>query len=269
MTYPQTGIDLGVRSMNREIFPSIMPNSTPPIRPCAQPENLRRADKLPGDTAIDTALVRRCTAGDESAFTEIVNRYRGKIFGLTLNLLHNAADAEEITQDTFIRAYRGLDRFRGDSSLSTWLYRIALNLARNRYWYFFRRRRQHWVSLDRPLTENSPATFADVVAATDHDPAQETVTSEFTTLVAACMERLDRRHREVLVMRNVLDLSYDEIARALNINVGTVKSRIARAREYLRSLLAESCPDLTPALSLTDFFLTARAVYGQPAISYA
>jgi RNA polymerase sigma-70 factor (ECF subfamily) len=252
-----------------EKFLSIMPTSTPPIRPCSQPENPRRADKLPGDTAIDAALVRRCTAGDESAFTEIVNRYRAKIFGLTLNLLHNAADAEEITQDTFIRAYRGLDRFRGDSSLSTWLYRIALNLARNRYWYFFRRRRQHWVSLDRPLTEDSQATFAEVVAATDHDPAQETVTREFTTLVAACMERLDRRHREILVMRNVLDLSYDEIARALNINVGTVKSRIARAREYLRSLLAELCPDLTPALSLTDFFLTARAVYGQPAISYA
>ena len=255
--------------MNHEAFPAVMPSSSPPIRPHSQTEINRPADKLPGDAAVDAALVSRCTAGDESAFTEIVHRYRGKIFGLTLNLLHNAADAEEITQDTFIRAYRGIARFRGDSSLSTWLYRIALNLARNRYWYFFRRRRQLWVSLDRPLTEDSPATFADLVAAPDHDPAQETVTTEFTALVAACMERLDRRHREILVMRNVLDLSYDEIARALNINVGTVKSRIARAREYLRSLLAELCPELTPSLSLTDFFLTARAVYGQPAISYA
>jgi RNA polymerase sigma-70 factor (ECF subfamily) len=214
-------------------------------------------------------LVRRFAAGDESAFTEIVNRYRGKIYGLTLNLLHNPADAEEITQDAFIRAYRGLSRFRGESSLSTWLHRIALNLARNRYWYFFRRRRQHWVSLDRPLTEDSSATFADLVAATDRDPAQETVTSEFTTLVAACMERLDPKHREILIMRNVQDLSYEEIARSLGINVGTVKSRIARAREYLRNLLAGSCPDLTPALSLTDFFLAARVAYGQPAISYA
>jgi RNA polymerase sigma-70 factor (ECF subfamily) len=233
------------------------------------PRGNARADTPSGDTAIDTALVRRFTAGDESAFTEIVNRYRAKIFGLTLNLLHNAADAEEITQDAFIRAYRGLSRFRGDSSLSTWLHRIALNLARNRYWYFFRRRRQHWVSLDRPLTEDSSATFADLVAATDRDPAQETVSSEFTALVAACMERLDPKHREILIMRNVLDLSYEEIARSLGINVGTVKSRIARAREYLRTLLAGSYPELTPALSLNDFFLAARAAYGQPAISYA
>jgi RNA polymerase sigma-70 factor (ECF subfamily) len=245
-----------------------MPACSPEIHPRTQVGN-GPVDTHSRDTAVDAALVRRFAAGDESAFTEIVNRYRGKIFGLTFNLLHNAADAEEITQDAFIRAYRGLSRFRGESSLSTWLHRIALNLARNRYWYFFRRRRQHWVSLDRPLTEDSDATFADLVAATDRDPAQETVTSEFTTLVAACMERLDPRHREILVMRNVLDLSYEEIARSLGINVGTVKSRIARAREYLRTLLAGSCPELTPALSLNDFFLAARAVYGQPAISYA
>ena len=242
-------------------------NST--IQSQAQSERRVAAESEPGDNAIDTALVQRFNGGDETAFTELVHRYRGRIYGLTLNLLHNAADAEEITQDTFIRAYRGLSRFRGDSSLSTWLYRIALNLARNRYWYFFRRRRQHWLSLDRPLSEESEATFADLVAASDHDPAQETVTSEFTALIAACMERLDHKHREILIMRNVLDLSYEEIARALGINVGTVKSRIARAREYLRALLTELCPDLKPALSLADFFLTARAVYGQPAISYA
>lgn len=246
-----------------------MPTVTSSNRNAFQPEKRTSVEPESSDNAVDTALVQRFTRGDESAFTELVHRYRGRIYGLTLNLLHNAADAEEITQDTFIRAYRGLTRFRGDSSLSTWLYRIALNLARNRYWYFFRRRRQHWLSLDRPLNDESEATFADLVAASDHDPAQETVTGEFTTLISTCMERLDTKHREILIMRNVLDLSYEEIARALGINVGTVKSRIARAREYLRTLLTELCPDLKPALSLGDFFLTARAVYGQPAISYA
>jgi RNA polymerase sigma-70 factor (ECF subfamily) len=222
-----------------------------------------------GEAEIDAGLVRRFLAGDESAFTEIVNRYRGRIYGLTLNLLRNAADAEEITQDAFIRAYRGLGRFRGDSSLSTWLYRIALNLARNRYWYFFRRRRHNWVSLERPLSDDSQATFADVVAAQDHDPAQETVASEFNALVAACMERLDHKHREILTMRNVLDLSYDQIAQSLGINVGTVKSRIARARENLRALLTETHPELQPALSVADFFLTTRPGYGATAVSYA
>ena len=246
-----------------------MPARTPSVhsRPC--PENPSSPEAPAGEAAVDASLVRRFITGDESAFTEIVTRYRGRIYGLTLNLLHNAADAEEITQDTFIRAYRGLVRFRGDSSLSTWLYRIALNLARNRYWYFFRRRRHQWVSLERPLRDDSEATLADMVAAPGHDPAQETVMSEFTELVAACMERLDHRHREILTMRNVLDRSYEQIAQSLGINVGTVKSRIARARENLRILLAESHPEFKPARSVADFFLTARALHGQPAINYA
>ncbi len=246
-----------------------MPARTPSAHSRPRSEDPSKIEAPAGEAAVDAGLVRRFTTGDESAFTEIVTRYRGKIYGLTLNLLHNAADAEEITQDTFIRAYRGLVRFRGDSSLSTWLYRIALNLARNRYWYFFRRRRHHWVSLERPLRDDSEATFADLVAAPDHDPAQETVVGEFTELVATCMERLDRRHREILTMRNVLDLSYEQIARSLGINVGTVKSRIARARENLRILLAESHPEFESALSVADFFLTARPIYGQLAINYA
>lgn len=246
-----------------------MPARTPSAHSRPRSEDPSKIEAPAGEAAVDAGLVRRFTTGDESAFTEIVTRYRGKIYGLTLNLLHNAADAEEITQDTFIRAYRGLVRFRGDSSLSTWLYRIALNLARNRYWYFFRRRRHHWVSLERPLRDDSEATFADLVAAPDHDPAQETVVGEFTELVATCMERLDRRHREILTMRNVLDLSYEQIARSLGINVGTVKSRIARARENLRILLAESHPEFESAQSVADFFLTARPIYGQLAINYA
>ena len=173
---------------------------------------IAQADNGPRDTAIDTALVRRFAGGDESAFTEIVNRYRGKIYGLTLNLLHNAADAEEITQDAFIRAYRGLSRFRGDASLSTWCIPHRPQPCPQPLLVFLPAPAAELVSLDRPLTEDSDATFADLVAAPDRDPAQETVTSEFTSLVAACMERLDPKHREILVMRNVLDLSYEEIA---------------------------------------------------------
>ena len=246
-----------------------MPARTSIARPHSDSEDPANCETQACEAVVDTDLVQRFINGYESAFTEIVNRYRGRIHGLTLNLLRNSADAEEITQDTFIRAYRGLGNFRGESSLSTWLYRIALNLARNRYWYFFRRRRHSWESLERPLGDDSESTFADLVAAGDHDPAQETAAGEFTDLVAACMERLDCKHREILTMRNVLDLSYEEIARALGINVGTVKSRIARARENLRLLLTESHPDLKPTLSVADFFLPARTVYGQPAISYA
>lgn len=221
------------------------------------------------EAAYDAELARRFNEGNEAAFVEIMQRYRGKIYGLTLSMLRNASDAEEITQDTFIRAHRGLARFRGDSSLSTWLYRIALNLARNRYWYFFRRRRHASVSLERKLGDDSDATFGDLIAADAHDPLQETATIEFGELIASCMERLDAKHREILNMRNVLNLSYEDIAHTLRINVGTVKSRIARARENLRTLLSETCPEFAPDASPSDYFIPARAAYGRPAIAYA
>jgi RNA polymerase sigma-70 factor (ECF subfamily) len=216
----------------------------------------------------DAALVQRANAGDETAFVEIMSRYRGKIFNVALGLLRNRADAEEITQDTFVRAYRGLARFRGDSSLATWLHHIAVNLARNRYWYFFRRRRQDSLSLDYCVGETGEGTFADLIAADASDPAQERARSEFAELVAACMEKLDPKHREVLNMRNVLSLPYDEIAKTLGINVGTVKSRIARARESLRERLGEMCPEFAPATSGSDYFLPPRTAYGRPALAF-
>ena len=221
------------------------------------------------EAAYDATLIARFNSGDEPAFVEIINRYHGKIFGLSHNLLRNAADAEEIAQDTFIRAHRGLATFRGDSSLATWLYRIALNLSRNRYWYFFRRRRQDSVSLERPFSEETEGTFSDLIASDSHSPVQETVTQEFTELIATCMEKLDARHREILTMRNILNLPYDEIARALGINVGTVKSRIARARENLRKLLAELAPEFGEESGPDDFFITSRVAYGCRAIAYA
>ncbi len=221
------------------------------------------------EAAFDAALVSRFNAGDDTAFLTIMERYQAKIFATVLNLLHNRADTEEIVQDTFIRAHRGLAKFRGDSSLATWLYRIAVNLARNRYWYFFRRRRQDSLSLDHALGEDNDATFADLVASTSQDPAQEAAHDEFASLVTTCMERLDHRHREILTMRNILNLSYDEIAQSLGINVGTVKSRIARARENLRELLAATCPEFTPDTPSSDYFIPARSTYGQPAIACA
>jgi RNA polymerase sigma-70 factor, ECF subfamily len=240
------------------------PITFPPIRAHASdPETSAH------EAAIDGELVQRFNSGDESAFNTIVERYRNKIFGLTFGMLHNHGDAEELTQDTFIRAYRGLARFRGDAALATWLYRIAMNLARNRYWYFFRRRRHATLSLDCPLGDDSDATFADLLASETRDPAQDTATTEFSDLIATCMDQLDERHREILTMRNILHLSYEEIAAALGINVGTVKSRIARARENLRARLAEACPEFAPDTPPADYFLPLRPAHGRPAYAFA
>ena len=195
------------------------------------------------ETVQDADLVHRFNSGDESAFVEIMNRHKTRIFAAAMSLLRNRADAEEITQDTFIRAHRGLPNFRGDSSVATWLHRIAVNLARNRYWYFFRRRRHSTLSLDAALGESGQSTFSDLLSAADPDPSQETSRNEFVETVESCMEKLEPSHRRILTMRSVLDQSYEEIASTLGINVGTVKSRIARARERLRIGLEEECPE--------------------------
>ena len=230
------------------------------------PTTTPSASRLQADH--DAELVRRFNAGDDAAFVEIVHRHREKIFAATLALLRNRADAEEIAQDTFIRAHRGLARFRGDSSLSTWLHRIALNLARNRYWYFFRRRRHLTLSLDCAVGADGTATFADLVAAESPSPARAAATREFTALVSDCMKKLDAGHREILTHRNLLDRPYDEIARILGIKVGTVKSRIARARASLRVLLAETCPEFSADSSPADWFESLRSG-GQSEVSAA
>jgi len=224
--------------------------------PHVSSERAARAANSLQEATHDAELVRRFLDGDESAFVEIIGRYQRKILSIALSLLRNRADAEEIVQDTFIRAHRGLAGFRGDSSLATWLFRIAVNLSHNRHRYYCRRRTT--VSLDCSLNDRSGLTIGDVVAADSSNPASEAVTDEFTTLVASCMEKLEPRQREILLLRNMLSRSYDEIAQALGINVGTVKSRIARARESLRDLLAKACPEFSRDAGPSEWFEFAR-----------
>ena len=217
-----------------------------------------RASNARQEALHDATLVARFNRGDEAAFVEIITRYRARMYSVALSVLHNPADAEEIAQDTFIRAHRGLARFRGDSALSTWLHRIALNLARNRYWYFFRRSRHATSSIDSPFSDENSATLASLIACDAPGPAETASTGEFSELVAKCMERLGPGHREILTRRNVLNCSYDEIAQALDISIGTVKSRIARARINLRVLLAKACPEFAPDAAPSEWFAPTR-----------
>lgn len=193
----------------------------------------------------DRGLIARMRDGDDDAFSEVIARYRARLFSVAYALLKDRHEAEEIVQDTFIRAHRGIHRFRGDCSLVTWLHRITVNLARNRYWFFHRRARHSTLSLDCPLQEDNAATFGDLLPDSEAGPARATTTTEFVELITACMERLDPAHREILTLRNILNHSYADIAAALGIEEGTVKSRIARARGYLRALMVEACPEFT------------------------
>ncbi len=185
----------------------------------------------------DDLLIERIKNGDTAAYNDIVARYYDRIFSRVSQLLNSKQDAEEVTQDAFIRAHRGLDKFRGDASFSTWLYQIATNLAHNRYWYWFRRKRDQSISLEQPLSDDGDLTLENVMPCEGEDPAEAAVTQEFVDRVGECMQGLNGKHKEVLILRNVKNLSYDEIADELQISVGTVKSRIARARESLRELM--------------------------------
>lgn len=191
------------------------------------------------EVAIDRMLVDRFKNGDQAAFDEMVLRYWDRIFVMVKQLLGNSQDAEEVTQDAFVRAHRGLANFRGDSAFSTWLYQIATNLARNKYWYWWRRKRDKSISFDQPLVEDTTMTLSDVFPSDAETPTDDAITQEFVDRVAECMQLLNGKHREILILRNVQNLSYEEIAAVLNISVGTVKSRIARAREGLREKMGK------------------------------
>jgi RNA polymerase sigma-70 factor, ECF subfamily len=191
------------------------------------------------EVAFDRVLVDRFKSGDAAAFDEMVGRYWDRIYSMVNQLLRNSEDAEEVTQDAFIRAHRGLANFRGESAFSTWLFQIATNLARNRYWYWWRRKRDKSVSLDAPVSADNNTTLAEIIPAEVETPDDITVTREFVSRIGSGMERLGAKHREILILRNVKNQSYEEIAAILGISVGTVKSRIARARESLRSKLGE------------------------------
>lgn len=191
------------------------------------------------EVAFDRVLVDRFKNGDQTAFDEMVNRYWDRIYAMVHQLLRNQQDAEEVTQDAFIRAHRGLASFRGESAFSTWLYQIATNLARNRYWYWWRRKREKSVSLDAPVGPENDLTLAEVIPAEVDSPDDIAVSEEFVSRIGKGMERLSNKHREILILRNVKNMSYEEIAEVLGISVGTVKSRIARARESLRGKLGE------------------------------
>lgn len=210
------------------------------------------------EAAYDTTLVRRFKAGDQAAFVEIVMRYRERMLNVAHSMLRNHADAEEIAQDTFVRAHRSLALFRGESSLSAWLHCITLNLARNRYWYFYRRRRHTTQSLDCTINADTQATYADLVACDTPGPVADATTQEFSAVIAECMAKLNSDQREILILRNVRQQTYDKIARTLRIKIGTVKSRVGRARRALRLVLAKTYPEFDSDVSPYEWFDAVR-----------
>ena len=188
--------------------------------------------------ASDQVLLERYRAGDETAFDDLVLRHQQRAFNVALQLLRDHEDATEVAQDAFVRIYRSVGSFRGECEFTTWLHQIVVNLARNKHRWWKRRGRQAGVSLDSSV-ETTDGEVPMQIAGNIEPPDVQTVKAEFVELVNRRMNELPRKFREVLVLRNVENLSYEQIAEVLKCSVGTVKSRIARARETLRDLMKD------------------------------
>jgi len=190
-------------------------------------------------TAEDQFL-ERLRRGETAAFEQLVAERSGDIYALLFRLTSDAEEARDLTQETFLRAYQGIQRFRGDADLKTWIYRIAINQARNRWRWWRRRRRDVTVSLDAPIGDREQtlgATLKDVDAI---DPEQETLARERENQLRAALQSLRSSYREAVILRDVDGFSYEEIAATLQINIGTVKSRLSRGRLELRRKLEGS-----------------------------
>ena len=187
----------------------------------------------------ETQFIERLRAGEASAFDRLVHERSGEVYALLYRLTEDAEEARDLTQETFLRVFQSIDRFRGDADLKTWIYRIALNQARNRWRWWRRRRRDATVSLDAvagPDAQPLGATLRDAGAS----PEQETLLREREMVLRRALRALGRSYREVVVLRDVEGLTYEEIATTLEISVGTVKSRLSRGRQELRRKLGSS-----------------------------
>ena len=176
-------------------------------------------------------LVDRARGGDEDAFAALVERNQGRIYALTLRMTGNPEDAAELCQEAFLNAWRGLPRFQGESAFSTWLYRLASNAAID---YLRRQRKQRG-----ELSLDDEELGLDAVDA-GPGPQDAAEGEEVRSAVAAGLGALSEGHRQVLVLRELQGLSYEEIAAVLAVDLGTVKSRISRARSALRKILLEN-----------------------------
>jgi RNA polymerase sigma-70 factor (ECF subfamily) len=187
----------------------------------------------------EAEFIERLKRGEAAAFEELVAARSGEIYGLLFRMTENSDEARDLTQETFLRAFQSIGRFRGEADLRTWIYRIAINQARNRWRWWRRRRRDSTVSLEATQGETGQTVIA-TLAESAANPEQQTLAHERESALRKALHRVGRAYRETVILRDIEGFTYEEIATTLGINVGTVKSRLARGRQELRAKLEGS-----------------------------
>ena len=183
----------------------------------------------------EAALIGRCAAGDQSACAELVSGHERMVFQLAFHLMGDRDEALDLSQDVFFSVFRTIHNFRGQSALKTWIYRIVINQARNRQRWWRRRHKGEQVSLDQHVAAHGDLRQP----GDDSSPDRAFARKQLAERLWAALDRLPFDQRTVIVLREIDGLSYDDIAFSLGVAVGTVKSRLTRARQTLRRQLQE------------------------------
>jgi RNA polymerase sigma-70 factor, ECF subfamily len=182
-------------------------------------------------TATDEELVHRAQQDDERSFGELVTRYESKVYSLSMKMLRNPEDAEDVLQDTFLRAYRGIKSFKGNSTFSTWIYRITANSALMR----LRKKQLPQVSIEDSDERETPISIADWAPC----PVEQLLNQEMQRVMDEAIDALPPEFRQVFILRDVEELSNADVAEILDLSVAAVKSRLHRARLKVRNRLAQ------------------------------
>jgi RNA polymerase sigma-70 factor (ECF subfamily) len=191
-----------------------------------------------GIRAEEQELVAEMKAGSEQAFALLIAQYSHPVYSLIARSLRDPADAADVTQEVFVKIFRNISSFHGEASLRTWIYRIALHEASNQRRWWNRHKKQE-LTLDSSQENDEGESFclADALATSDASPFDCAVRSELKERIAAALQTLPEASREVVVLREIEGFGYEEIAEMLQVNLGTVKSRLTRGRAALREAL--------------------------------
>ena len=206
-----------------------------------------------GARAQEAAIVADLKAGSEEAYAWLIGEFQRPVYGLVYRMVSDPADAADTTQDVFLKVFRGMKHFHGESSLKTWIYRIALHEAANRKRWWFRHK-VHETSIELPESEgnrNGDGAIESALTDRHESPFDNVAQNELRQRVDAELHRVDEPYRTTLILRDLEEMSYEEIAEILQISLGTVKSRLTRGRQALKKRLAPYVREVGGELGLT------------------
>jgi RNA polymerase sigma-70 factor, ECF subfamily len=210
------------------------------LRGHADLEEVASAAGVEVRSTAEAQFLERLRRGEVAAFERLVADHTSDVYALLYRLTADPEEARDLTQETFLRAFQSISRFRGEANLKTWMYRIAVNQARNRWRWWRRRKREVTVSLDATDEHHEQPLTATLRNDDAVDPEQETLAREREGQLREALLGLRQSYREAVILRDVEGFSYEEVAETLQISIGTVKSRISRGRLELRRKLEGS-----------------------------